>query len=132
MHKDNEDNRIYDPASQLEAQWRMCYPCTPNEPHQLPCFGDITRYTTSPYCKRCGACNAGLRSVGLDGMSGLPGQAAAAQQAAAAAAQPGFDVDAELDRLGMEEKSLRESARRKVGAACVFCCCDGCCGSCHT
>ena len=42
------------------------------------------------------------------------------QQAAAAAAQPGFDVDAELDRLGMEEKSLRESARRKVSAACRF------------
>jgi hypothetical protein len=41
-------------------------------------------------------------------------------QQAAAAAQPGFDVDAELDRLGMEEKSLRESARRKVGAVCRF------------
>jgi hypothetical protein len=40
------------------------------------------------------------------------------QAAAAAAAQPGFDVDAELDRLGLEEKSLRESARRKVRIAC--------------
>ncbi len=34
--------------------------------------------------------------------------------AAAAAAQPGFDVDAELDRLGAAEKQLRQSARRKV------------------
>lgn len=54
------------------------------------------------------------------------GQAAVVQQAAAEAAQPGFDVDAELNRLGMEEKSLRESARRKVSAASVLACCDDC------
>ena len=57
----------------------------------------------------------------LEPKQGLPGQADAVRQAAAAAAQPGFDVDAELDRLGMEEKSLRESARRKVGRPTLQC-----------
>ena len=73
--------------------------------------------TSSAWQVHAACANVKHRVAGVGADKALPGQAAAAQQAAAAAAQPGFDVDAELDRLGMEEKSLRESARRKVGAA---------------
>lgn len=68
---------------------------------------------------------AALEAADFSQSQDLPEAAAAAavagpagaeeiRRAAAAAAQPGFDVDAELDRLGAAEKQLKQSARRKV------------------